>query len=591
MSTRLRLCRVRKYGQAVTALILMIAFIVSIVALTTYMLTYMRTVQGAIEIRGQEQILEQQEKLIVNVTADGVMELYTNSTPIHLVRIWTKNKDTGEVKSYTLTIDSDLTALFNEVLDEVVVKAGSTSITITSDNCEELKKYALLTLGIVLELHFKTNLVGKVQVAFESYRKFYGWYDLEYKPLTGEYILTTTPGLAGSILSITFEDIAVPEHLNKYFEMLDENNDPEGGQRAFEENGIEGCEDYVLEQQALLDDPGTGKYYQIEVYREHHGSKYAVPYSVLAIGNDLRYGGKVIVLGIGPGISSPGPAHITNVKVYAVAPDGTPYLYTLETGEKIVIRGFRGTLKVFPSMDYEVDEEGKNITALCTMLFYRYYRDESTTYDAAAIYITGRAKVIEVYKYVYKEYTGYRNYMFVGDFDGNGLNEIVFNTIHIWYGEKSTKGNDWDANIHRDEKSVTELKLVLKDYGGKPYITGAKFITVYIKFYFLDNAGDDWEELDANEWIFFVALYEITPEGKYVEYMRKEWRYQQLMTLEDTYPPSISSITESASFPCDPSKKYVVVVGIQDPYGNDGLGYNDADIVIGIEYLGITYYV
>jgi len=564
----------------------MIAFIVSIVALTTYMLTYMRTIQGAIEARGQEQILEQQEKLIVNVTADGVMELYTNSTPIHLVRIWIKNKDTGEVKSYTLTVDSDLTALFDEVLDEVTVKAGSASITITSGSCEELKKYALLTLGIVLELHFKTDLVGKVQVAFESYRKFYGWYDLEYRPLTGEYMLTTTPGLAGSILSITFSDIVVPKDLDKYFEMLDENDDPEGGRKAFEESGIEGCEGYVLEQQALLDDPGTGKYYQIEVYREH---QYAVPYSVLAIGNDLRYGGKVIVLGIGTGPSSSGPAHITNVKVYVVAPDGAQYLYTLETGEKIVIRGFRGTIKVFPSMNYEVDKEGKNITAVCAMFFYKYYRDESTTYDEAAICITGRAKVIEVYKHVYKEYTGYRNYMFVGDFDGNGLNEIVFNTIHIWYGGKSTKGNDWDANIHRDEKSVTELKLVLKDYGGKPYITGAKFITVYIKFYFLDNAGDDWDELDANEWIFFVALYEVTSDGKYVEYMRKEWKYQQLMTLEDTYPPSMSSITESASFPCDPNKKYVVVVGIQDPYGNDSLG--DADIVIGIEYLGITYYV
>lgn len=187
--------------------------------------------------------------------------------------------------------------------------------------------------------------------------------------------------------------------------------------------------------------------------------------------------------------------------------------------------------------------------------------------------------------------TSYMPFLLVADTDGNTYPEIIFNTVDFEFGDQNKAGDDrylarWGwyyYSLDADDVSTQPFIMVIKTIP----LDSSKYdaVIVSFRFFFFDDAGGDQEELDTNSWIFKIGLYD--PETGQL-YGAQEFKYQQLMGLEDTYPPSTAFDVRTVTLLLPKTgKTYYVAVEFQDPYGNPGNGYNDADITIGVEYVTI----
>lgn len=191
--------------------------------------------------------------------------------------------------------------------------------------------------------------------------------------------------------------------------------------------------------------------------------------------------------------------------------------------------------------------------------------------------------------------TSYYPYLFIGDVDGNGINDIVFITEDAYYGSSSSI-NDRYRNDDLSDWSTAPLILKLLQVGrslgsSDGSIDGKKFagITLYVNIFFHDNSYPDenqLEDIDRTDWVLRILL--IGEDGS--EYIVREYRYQEICNYHKTRITDFErdnyfvKLTQSIYVPIPSSSRYWVAIAFQDPYGTGPR--NDSDITIGVEFIG-----
>jgi len=185
---------------------------------------------------------------------------------------------------------------------------------------------------------------------------------------------------------------------------------------------------------------------------------------------------------------------------------------------------------------------------------------------------------------------GSEPYFIVGDLDGNGYSEFIFSTQDFTVGNSSsTKGyNDYitvGSNIIRVvERSVKPLRIVFSD---NP-INSSKYsvVVVSVRLFFWDNSVDDITDND-NRVVLRIGLYdEDAKDFIYSTYLS----YYELCRYRGVKPFSISYIVKDFLLyipPQNVGKQYYIAIDFLDPfYYESSSKRNDADIILGIEYVG-----
>lgn len=192
--------------------------------------------------------------------------------------------------------------------------------------------------------------------------------------------------------------------------------------------------------------------------------------------------------------------------------------------------------------------------------------------------------------------TSYYPYLFIGDFDGNGINDVIFVTEDAYYGGSSSI-NDRYGNDDLSDWSTTPLILRLPQVGkslGSPdgSIDGKTFagIALYINIFFHDNSHPDenqLEDIDKTDWLLRILL--VDEDGN--EYIVREYRYQEICNYHKTYITDFGKdnyfvkLSQSIYVPIPSSEgRYWVAIAFQDPYATGPR--NDADITVGVEFIG-----
>lgn len=192
--------------------------------------------------------------------------------------------------------------------------------------------------------------------------------------------------------------------------------------------------------------------------------------------------------------------------------------------------------------------------------------------------------------------TSYYPYLFIGDFDGNGVNDVIFITEDAYYGGSSST-NDWYRNDDLSDWSTAPLVLRLLQVGkslGSPdgSIDGRTFasIALYMNIFFHDNSHPDenqLEDIDRTDWVLRILL--VGEDGS--EYIVREYRYQEICNYHKTYITDFGrdnyfvKLSQSIYVPIPSSEgRYWVAIAFQDPYGTGSR--NDADITVGVEFIG-----
>jgi len=186
---------------------------------------------------------------------------------------------------------------------------------------------------------------------------------------------------------------------------------------------------------------------------------------------------------------------------------------------------------------------------------------------------------------------GSEPYFIVGDLDGNGYSEFIFSTQDFTVGNSSsTKGyNDYitdnRGNIIRVvEGSVKPLRVVFSD---NP-INSSRYsvVVVSVRLFFWDNSVDDITDND-NRVVLRIGLYdEDAKDFIYSTYLS----YYELCRYRGVEPFSISYIVKDFLLyipPQNVGKHYYIAIDFLDPfYYESSSKRNDADIILGIEYVG-----
>jgi hypothetical protein len=243
--------------------------------------------------------------------------------------------------------------------------------------------------------------------------------------------------------------------------------------------------------------------------------------------------------------------------------------------------------------------------------FYTYYYVDE---------LYGSNGIIDIYSFVSGTTSGIRPYFVIADTDGNGLAELIFTDewfkpgpvfeseayhkiydlsdvsalysddyVHPIYGSLGMKGYGCV------EKTMTEF-LYLK-FGGKYAVNGSEIaeVAVQIRYSFHDAVGGDIDEIDNPKkavWGFFV----VDENGTVVT--NSLYIYQQLSTLEDTWPPNSNFISSAAYLPIPKKPKmFYIAWGVSDPYLFSEVdnwpsykGYiNDLEYTVRVEWIGMWY--
>jgi len=174
-------------------------------------------------------------------------------------------------------------------------------------------------------------------------------------------------------------------------------------------------------------------------------------------------------------------------------------------------------------------------------------------------------------------------YIFVGDLDGNGVTETLLVTQDFSVGDRSTV-NDLESGVRYLDQTLRPLRLIFTQ---KP-INSSKYATAVlsIRMFYWDSSLDDIEDND-NRVIVKVGLYDPdTGSFVYSVYLS----YYELCRYRGVRPFSVSYIAKDFILyvPSGPrSKVYYVAIELYDPFFDEG-SRNDADVIIGLEYVGIV---
>ncbi|MEM0000082.1 MAG: hypothetical protein QXY82_02000 [Desulfurococcaceae archaeon] len=196
--------------------------------------------------------------------------------------------------------------------------------------------------------------------------------------------------------------------------------------------------------------------------------------------------------------------------------------------------------------------------------------------------------------------TNYYPFLFTGDIDGNGLVDLIFITEDAYYGDKN-RINDMYGSDDLSDWSTEPLVIKLLQVGRalgyeEGYVDGGRFagLALYINLFFHDNSHPDetqLEDIDRTDWVLRILL--IDEYGN--EYVVREYRYQEICNYHKTRVTNFGKdnyfvkISQSIYIPIPSAGKYWVAIALQDPYGTGRT--NDADVTIGIEFIGVLPFI
>ncbi|MEM0000081.1 MAG: hypothetical protein QXH02_00095 [Desulfurococcaceae archaeon] len=171
-------------------------------------------------------------------------------------------------------------------------------------------------------------------------------------------------------------------------------------------------------------------------------------------------------------------------------------------------------------------------------------------------------------------------YVFVGDINNNGNVEAILVTQDFGVGN-STTINDRLGPLHYLDATAEPIRLVFTNV---PIDSGAYSSAILsVRMFFWDNSLDDISDND-NRILIRVGLYDnVSKSFVYATSLS----YYELCRYRHVKPFSISYIAKDfAIFIPKTGSTYYVAVELLDPFYADGTK-NDADIIVGIEYIGI----
>lgn len=208
-----------------------------------------------------------------------------------------------------------------------------------------------------------------------------------------------------------------------------------------------------------------------------------------------------------------------------------------------------------------------------------------------SVNINGRADRVTLYtntSNIVNSVIGLDPYIFIGDLDNNNSTEIVFATQDFSVGDR-LKINDVLTISGKQylylDSTVSPIRLVFsqRPIDNKLYRTAV----LSLRFFYWDNSVDDISDND-NRIIMRIGIYDIESEMfAYSVYLS----YYELCRYRGVKPFTYSYIAKDfvlyVPHPDEVGRKtYYIALELYDPYSNSG-NKNDADFIIGLEYIGI----
>ena len=192
----------------------------------------------------------------------------------------------------------------------------------------------------------------------------------------------------------------------------------------------------------------------------------------------------------------------------------------------------------------------------------------------------------------------YDPYLFSADVDGNGYPEFLFVTEDMNCGNIGDS-NDAYGKYADDWTSDSDQKFFINLTGYVFNGQDVALVQLAIRVYFHDNLGGDTDEVDYTDRNIFGIYLIDASNGKVVN--SREWIYQELDDLEDTFPPNHNFIMLTATLVMPQNGSCYLAIAFQDPYSNSeiddstpwpcsGSGMDDGDFIVALEVAGITVY-
>jgi len=203
----------------------------------------------------------------------------------------------------------------------------------------------------------------------------------------------------------------------------------------------------------------------------------------------------------------------------------------------------------------------------------------------------------------------YDPYLLIADTDGNGYPELIFTTEDLTFSYKPTGGgNQISYNIADTYKggdtvgdggkcdyaavdyTTQPLQLILSQvaFNGTQYLG----VNVVASLYFHDSVYDTYELQTVratDRALISIAVVDVN--NSYAIVSSKNFTYQDLASLESTYPPNTSPFSVNVALPIpDTPHLYEVAVSFWDPYSFDSNGQNNDEVTIGLEFIGFQLY-
>ena len=226
--------------------------------------------------------------------------------------------------------------------------------------------------------------------------------------------------------------------------------------------------------------------------------------------------------------------------------------------------------------------------------------------------LSGKVEKLKIYRDDLVESgqeSSYEPYLLTADVDGNGVPELIFIDEDISDSEGVCTLNDpslsryrmhYIVNAYILDNSTRPFLFYLKGHPIDPKRHGGVMIS--LRWYFHDNEPAD-EGCVEDSGLTILGFYLIDPgkDGKLGTQDDKivassEYPYQYLTRFEDTYPPNRGYITLTVTLVVPENvtaNKLYAAIGFNDPYVYRGPswdeGWDDVDITLAVELLGITF--
>ncbi|MEM0490472.1 MAG: hypothetical protein QXH73_04560 [Ignisphaera sp.] len=279
--------------------------------------------------------------------------------------------------------------------------------------------------------------------------------------------------------------------------------------------------------------------------------------------------------------------------------------YTLTgNGYRIVINNYTGVIQIkkgntIIACSSTVPSGCSGIALPAIGTWYYGTTDESIN---LRIYLNGFATYVARFMRMASDQSvtgesSYYPYLFIGDIDGNGLNEIIFITEDAYYGD-SSRTNDMYGNDDLSDWTTVPLTLKLLQIGralgsDDGSIDGSVYsgVALYMNIFFHDNSHPDENQLrdiDRTDWVLRILLIDRDNN----EYIIREYRYQEICNYHKTRVTDFgrdnyfAKISQSIYVPLPSTGRYWVAVAFQDSYGTGPR--NDADFTVGLEFIGVV---